>query len=61
MTIKQNLSQIFLSVPPKQNIKNTNKTYIEKTFFPAKRKCVPEKIKRRTFYPQNFSHRGTCG
>ena len=43
MTIKQNLSQIFLSVPPKQNIKNTNKTYIEKTFFPAKRKCVPEK------------------
>lgn len=33
MTIKQNLSQIFLSVPPKQNSKNTNKTQIEKTFF----------------------------
>lgn len=51
MTIKQNLSQIFLSVPPKQNSKNTNKTWIEKTFFP-KRKCVPacQKIKRGTFY-----------
>lgn len=51
MTIKQNLSQIFLSVPPKQNGKNTNKTWIEKTFFP-KRKCVPacQKIKRGTFY-----------
>ena len=40
MTIKQNLSQIFLAVPPKQNSKNTNKTKIEKNFFSKKEMCT---------------------
>ena len=40
MTIKQNLSQIFLSVPPKQNKQKHKQNIDRKNFFSKKEMCT---------------------